>query len=189
MLGALVPAGDHPFGVLRDEGVVRVCDDGAKASVLLLGAPVLRDVLARAGHAERGALIVKDDRSLSVQDQHLAVRTDDPMVELERLPARVGARDGLLHGGAVLGMNPLEEALVARLELVRGAPVQAVELIRPGHLVRRDVPFPGPEAGDLLRPDEAGLAAAQRLLRALPLGDVAQDPGEEGLSVELEGGE
>src|SRR6185503_19761577 len=81
------------------------------------------------------------------------------------------------HGAgilAILGMHALQVRLEARLEASGVEAVDAVELLRPDQAAARRVPFPGAEAGDLLRFGEQQALLAQRLLGEAPVGDVGR---------------
>ena len=72
-------------------------------------------------------------------------------------------------------MNRLEVPLVRHL-FSGLEPPEAVELLRPGHFVRGNVPFPAADVGELLRLGEAGVGAGELLPGGVPLGeDRAED--------------
>ena len=72
----------------------------------------------------------------------------------------------------VVGMHHVQEALDGRLEPLGFETEDAIGFGRPEQLVRLDLQFPVAEAGDPLRLGQAGLAFADRFLRALTLRDV-----------------
>ena len=77
--------------------------------------------------------------------------------------------------GAVVGVDALEEVLVAGLDRPRLEPVDPEELVRPGDLVLRDVPLPAAEPGEPLRLGELLGRPPQLALDPQLLGQVAGD--------------
>src|SRR5437763_6476745 len=116
-----------------------------------VGAALVGHVLADADHADRPVVHVDDHAAAAVKGAHGAVRAHDPLVELERLVVRGRRLDDRIDALAVVGVDALEVALVARLERLRIGAVDGVQLARPGARPGRDVPLPDPELGHLLR--------------------------------------
>jgi hypothetical protein len=96
-----------------------------------------------------------------------------------------------LHRIAVAGVYQPEQALKRRVDLTRLHAEDAVELVRPAHLIGVDVPFPASESGDPLYAFERLLAEAEVGIAAVGLEEEAsamsdQPPGH-GLDHEVVG--
>nr|WP_232380083.1 hypothetical protein [Polyangium fumosum] len=87
-----------------------------------------------------------------------------------------GAPDGLVHLRVIVRVHEREKLLVGHLAGAGGQAKETVAFVRPGDLVRVDVPFPAPDAVDPLGAGEALLAPAKRLLGLLARRDVPEDP-------------
>jgi hypothetical protein len=89
-------------------------------------------------------------------------------------PPALGDRvlDHPRHPRAVVGVHAVEVRAVRAREAVRPHAVDAVQLVRPGHAVGRDLPLPAAKPRDLLRLGELGLVELEALLGLGALGDV-----------------
>src|SRR5467141_5356477 len=161
----------------------------------LLGALLLRDVHDGADEFDQLAGGIQHRMRENAHVAPRAVRQHQAILDLEvrLLPHR--SLDRLGKSGPVLGVDALQGRLERRQPLRRVVAENAVALLRPVQEgVGNRAPGPASRVADLLRLREVMLAAPQRQLRALALGDVAADaaiaeepaPGvEAGLAVDL----
>jgi hypothetical protein len=142
---------------------------------LLLRLALAGYVAARADHADDVALGVRDRAAMRFDQAHVAVGSDHAVLEAEV----AGVGEGEAHRGvdalAIVGVNALEVAVVAGVEVLGLDAVDPVELLRPGDDVVRDVPGPAPHLGDRLGFREAGGGLAHLRVRGVHLGHVLAD--------------
>ena len=101
---------------------------------------------------------------------------EDPGVEDELVGLLEGARDGGGDVVTVVGVHPVEEALVVRREIRAGLePVDPVQLVGPRDDIADDVPLPAADLGDVLGLGQLRLAALQGVDQT-PLLAVLGDP-------------
>ena len=127
----------------------------------VLDAPALRDVLGRAAHDRRAALVVEHDLAARVDHPRLLVGPDDPVVQRPAAALGHGRLDDPGHAGAVVLVDLVEVAAVGAGQAVRPHPVDPVELVGPHDVVGGQVPLPAAEPGDLLGLGELGLVGRQ----------------------------
>ena len=100
-----------------------------------------------------------------------AVREDDAMLQLERLPALDSGADRLRDPGPVVRMDAGQETLVADRD---GAGLEAedpIELVRPGHIRLRDLPRPAADVCERLRLGQPRARLPQLFPGRLSLGE------------------
>ncbi len=125
-----------------------------------------------------------------------AVGPEDPLLDLVVGSALDRAFERGIGGGAVIGVDRLEEALVGYVD-VRRQTVERLAPLRPGDHARHDVPAPVPQPARVhrqvqirLHPAELGLRPGSLRLapeRGHPVGDVASQLGEDGDLFGVEG--
>jgi len=110
-----------------------------------------------------------------VNEPYFSVGPYDAVVEC--IIAAVAGRPlrQVVDQAAVLGMDEREGTLIARAELVRGHAEETVQLARPHDVVRREIPFPVADVGDLFGLLEPPPTLPQLFLGPLAVGDVAND--------------
>src|SRR5213078_747865 len=114
---------------------------------------------------------------------HQALRAVGPQEALLVLEAAAFGERARNHGAAhlpVVLVHALEVRLEARLEAPRLEAEDAVELVGPREAAALRVPFPAAQAGERLRLREKRAPLEQRLLGALPLGDVGRHAADAG---------
>src|SRR6185436_3889973 len=105
------------------------------------------EILQRAYHVGRLAVLDPCRDGASLDDADGAVGPDDPERHFVRRPAAQQFPRGLFGPGAVVGVHKLHEGADRRLGL-RVDAEDAPQFRRPGHLILRQVPFPGTDAGE-----------------------------------------
>ena len=145
--------------VVRDHHRVRCGLD--QLAELLLGPPLLGDVLHGAEDPQRLAAVVGRDLAAAVQDADDAVGPDDAVLEGERRVIFERPVQRAVDRVPVLRVDVAQQSLVARGKSTGGQAVDAIQLIGPGDLVGRDVPLPAADVRDVLRFSEQRDAAAR----------------------------
>ena len=118
---------------------------------LLLAPAAAGDVLGRAPESEEVAGLVDLGQPLAAQPADLAAGPDDAVVEGHHPPVPAAVGDGRADHVAVAVVDPAQVLGVARLDLRRVGPEDAVHLVRPGEDVGSGLPLPAADVGDPLR--------------------------------------
>ena len=167
-----VDVGDRSGHVVHPDRVGGLLDGRHETCPLRLRTPSRGDVLDGADHAYGTAGPVPDDLALLVDEPHLAVGPDDPVVEVVRGALADRRSLGRPHASAVFGVNDGEECLGGPGEPAALDPEDPVGLVGSARRVGRKVPVPAPDMGDPLGLGKGALAFAQRHLGGQALGDV-----------------
>jgi hypothetical protein len=120
-------------------------DPGLQLGLLQRG-----DVVAGADEADRPAELVGLRLAHAAQDAHLAAGPDDALLKDEAAALPAGLLDRGADCGTIVGVDALEVALEADVELARLEPEDAVQLVGPGDGIRVELPLPASEVGELL---------------------------------------
>ena len=112
---------------------------------------IVRDVATGADQRDRTALSIDQHLADGVERAHRTIRPDDAFAMAELTAALDGGGHLALHALAIVGVHAREELLQGDLARSRRQPVDAVQLVRPGHHAGGEVPFPAADMGDLLR--------------------------------------
>ncbi len=131
----------------------------------VLGLFALGDVVHRSGHGGRRTIPVAGDLSLLMDDPHLAVRLNDPVLDVVARAFLDRAADRLAHSAAVVGMDRLQEGVVGGRGGLRLLPEHAVDLVGPVQLAGQNVPVPVADLGDALRRVQIGDGFVQALVQ------------------------
>src|SRR5690606_24540775 len=111
-----------------DDRVLRRFDEIDEPVARGLGELALGDVLGRADDSCRAAAVARDDLALHLQRPDGAVGAHDPALEAERRAVSDRGLDRLCDVRTISGYHRGDRALVARLERLRIAAVDAVHL-------------------------------------------------------------
>ena len=98
-----------------------------------------------------------------MEPTQFAIRPDDPIVGGIRGAVAQRILDVLPSERAIRGIQAGEVPLEGGVECVRLDAEDAIHLVRPQHLVAGDVPFPTPDARELLELDQSPGVLAQRV--------------------------
>ena len=98
----------------------------------------------------RAALRVDQHVTDGVELAHRTIRPDDAFAVGKPPTALHRGGHFALHAFAIVRMDAREEALEANLHLAGFQSEDTVQLVRPGHLTRCQVPVPAADMGDLL---------------------------------------
>src|SRR5262245_32424899 len=115
------------------------------------------------------AIGVERPMPLAMEQPHLAIWSQDPLLKAERCRGLEGMLNRALRILSILGMDPGEIALKGWFECVGRQPEYSAELLRSSHAVRVDLPLVAPELRDSLgfnelftAPPDLFLASTQR---------------------------
>ncbi len=125
--------------------------DAALGLAQRAGLHLVGHVAAGADQARDASRGVLRDLAHALQVPHRAVGAHDPLRVGEAPAPLEGGLDLALDARAIVGVHAGEEALEGDLARLRLEPVDAVELVRPGHGAGREVPLPAADVRDLLR--------------------------------------
>jgi hypothetical protein len=112
---------------------------------------IVGDVATRADQRDGTALAIDEHLADRVELAHRTIRADDAFGMGERTAPLNGGGHQALHALTIVRVNTCEEALQRDLTRSRLEPVDAVQLVRPGHHAGCEVPFPAADVRDLLR--------------------------------------
>src|SRR5262249_16987407 len=132
------------------------------------------NVLDSSGKTNRRALTVRHRFQDRAHKPHFAVRTDNPVLHLNRTATGADLALELHHPFPVLGMDTVEERRPACRRVVR-QPENPEDLFGPVARAVVEAPLPTPDPGQTMRVLEPQLAGPKRLHDLAALGNVREN--------------
>ena len=167
-LGAAVPGENRAVEAAADDQVVGRIEDGGQHPIQRVAASPLRDVLRRAGHAQRVAVVVARDQPAGGQPAPAPVAPAHAKLAFESLMLALQVRGHrLVQRGCVFAVHQMLAQVRVALELAGAEPEHARELVGIDHGGRRDVPVPQAQRGRFERELQALVALGELALRLL----------------------